>query len=75
MEKIKVATMPSKIVTVKVLSYSDLVLRTNNNYEMLENLPSINDVIVKGNKHSKDYGLLDKRNIAKNSDIDKLFSK
>lgn len=42
-------------------------------YNLLDNKPKINEVTVEGDKVSTDYGLFGPNNIAKNTDIDKLF--
>jgi len=50
-----------------------LVNGGDNNYEALDNKPSINSVMLLGNKTSSDLGLQDELDMADFTDIDDMF--
>lgn len=79
-ESVKINPSESDAVNVNVRETEQVKINmgatchiTEADYEKLDNLPKINDVVVKGAKKGIDYGLLSASNIAKNSDIDKMF--
>lgn len=72
-ETIDVDVAYNETISVETSEVYEVHKNGTNNYDKLNNLPKLNNVTIQGEKTSGDYGLFDRNNIAKNSDIDKLF--
>ena len=51
-----------------------VVKNVTKDYEKLDNQPQINDIVLLGNKTSKDLKLQDEMDSISNLDIDKIFN-
>lgn len=75
-------TSSEGIIDTYTITYTDLTTSTfqvrngdTSNYDELNNLPSINGIVLTGNKTANNLGLQNKIKAITNSDIEAIFSK